>query len=248
MLALGKWNGGWLTFEICLNANANITKPTTGQDRFYHSPRNWPLANVSSYYARSHDGQASEEAQQLHELRELELDIVADDPAVLTKGERELEQLVKATVRDLFAEATAKAGQRFESFPSGLINQLQTQLPSDASRIETRTFFEAIDGYRAFKKKTGQRKGNGRPSPSVQNYLNHARRLKNTLADFQMWELADKNKIDELFSQLRTRPVSSETGKPISAAYARHLMNCLWSILWSIYDTGHDSNCVPITK
>jgi hypothetical protein len=51
-----------------------------------------------SDYARNSDGQASEEAQHLHELRELGLDIVPDDPCVITRGEKELKQLVDSTV------------------------------------------------------------------------------------------------------------------------------------------------------
>jgi hypothetical protein len=51
------------------------------------------------------------------------------------------------------------------------------------------------------------------------------------MSNFPIWELTDKNKIDELFAQWRTRPVRGRTGKPISADHAKHVMDCLWSIL-----------------
>ncbi|WP_442508323.1 hypothetical protein SH528x_007292 [Novipirellula sp. SH528] len=191
-----------------------------------------------SDFARNNEGQASEEAQRLHELRELGLDIVADDPSALARGERELKELVDATVRDTLAEAMATVDTRFESFPSDLIGVLRTTVPSDPSKIETRTFFDAIDGYRQYRKKTGKRKDNGLPSPSVQNYLDIAKRFKKNMTNFPIWELTDKNKIDELFAIWRTRPVSNHTGTPISADHAKHTMDCLWSILVWIDEEG----------
>lgn len=184
-----------------------------------------------SDYARTIDGQASEEAQYLHELRELGLDIVADDPLTIARGEKELKQLVDSTVQEALSRAMATVDSQFESFPSDLIGQLRTAVPSDPSKIETRTFFDAIDGYRKHRKKTGKRKDNGLPSPSVQNYLDLAKRFKKNMSNFPIWELTDKNKIDELFAHWRTRPVSKHTGKPISADHAKHTMDCLWAIL-----------------
>lgn len=183
-----------------------------------------------SDYARANVGQASEEAQALAAFREMGLDIVADDPLTIAKGEAELKSLIDEKVRSEIAKALANVGSRFQSYPQGLVGSLQTKLPTDPENLETRTFFEAIDAYRKHLLKTGKRQDNGKPSPSVQNYLDTARRLKKSMDDRPMWEI-DRTKLDEMFAYWRNRPVSSKTGKPIASDTAKHLMDTLWSIL-----------------
>lgn len=184
-----------------------------------------------SDYARKNSGQASEEAQGLQMLRDLGLDIVPEDPAVIASGEMELKTLIDSSVREAVTKAVDKVNERFnDKLPPSLVERLKSSAPPDPSLVETKTFHQAIDAYRQHTLKTGKRQENGRPSPSVQNYLNGARRFKKTVDDFAIWEL-DKNKIDELFAHWRNRPVSGKTKRQISADHAKHTMDCLWAIL-----------------
>jgi hypothetical protein len=183
-----------------------------------------------SDYARTNVGQASEEAQGLAMFREMGLDIVPDDPVTMAKGEAELKKLIDEKVRSALAEAMTSVEQRFESFPQSLVGSLQTKLPNDPENLETRTFFDAIDAYRKHLLKTGKRQENGNPSPSVQNYVDTARRFKKTMDDLPVWEI-DRTKLDEMFGHWRNRPVSSKTGKRIASDTAKHLMDTLWSVL-----------------
>jgi hypothetical protein len=183
-----------------------------------------------SDYARTNAGQASEEAQGLAMFREMGLDIVPDDPLAIAKGEAELKKMIDEKLRSALAEAMATVEKRFESFPQSLVSSLQTKLPTDPENLETRTFFNAIDAYRKHLLKTGKRQENGKPSPSVQNYVDTARRFKKTMDDLPVWEI-DRTKLDEMFAYWRNRPVSSKTGKPIASDTAKHLMDTLWSVL-----------------
>ncbi|GEM_PF-476939 len=184
-----------------------------------------------SQRAKRESGQASEEAQSLHLLHELGLDIVPDDPSVIASGEMEIRSLIDTSVRDAVAKAVGDVNDRLKnSLPSALVDQLQTTAPSDPSSMEVRTLHQAIDAYRTHREKTGKRKDNGKPTTSVQHDLDHAKRLKKTMNDVALWELADKNKLDELFAHWRNRPTSERTGKRISDVYAKHILDSLWSV------------------
>ncbi len=181
--------------------------------------------------ARREAGQASEEAQVLHMLHELGLDIVPDDPSVIASGEMEIRNLIDTSVREAVAKAVGTANDRLKgSLPPTLVDQLQASAPTDPSSMEVRTLHQAIDAYRAHREKTGKRQDNGKPSRSVQHDLNASKRLKKTTDDVSLWELADKNKLDELFAYWRNRPISKKTGRRIADDYARHMLNALWSV------------------
>ncbi|WP_417737786.1 hypothetical protein [Rosistilla oblonga] len=183
-----------------------------------------------SDYARTNAGQASEEAQGLAMFREMGLDIVPDDPVTIARGEAELKKMIDDKVRSALANAMADVEQRFESFPQSLVGTLQRSLPTDPDKLETRTFFDAIDAYRKHLQKTGKRQDNGKPSPSVQNYLDTVNRFKKTMDDLPVWEI-DRTKMDEMFGHWRNRPVSSRTGKRIAPDTSKHLMDTLWAVM-----------------
>jgi hypothetical protein len=152
-----------------------------------------------SGFARNNNGQASEEAQGLQMLRDLGLDIVPDDPAVIATGEMELKSLIDSSVRDAVAQAVADVNDRLNtSFSASVVERLQSAPPNDPSSLETRTFHQAIDAFRKHRLKTGKRQENGRPAPSVKNDLDYSKRLKKTMDDFALWEI-QKNKMDEMF-------------------------------------------------
>ncbi|MCR9209042.1 MAG: hypothetical protein NXI28_12485 [bacterium] len=190
-----------------------------------------------SDHARKNNGQASEEAQGLEMLRGLGLDIVADDPAVIASGEMELKTLIDSSLREAVSKAVEMVNERFSEIPTPLVERLKSSVSPDPSLVETKTTHQAIDAFRKHLLKHGKRQDNGRPSPSVQNYLNIARRLKSTIDDFAFWEL-DKDRIDGLFAHWRNRPVSKRTKKPISADHAKHTMDCLWAMLVWIDESG----------
>ncbi len=183
-----------------------------------------------SDYARTNVGQASEEAQGLAMFREMGLDIVPDDPVTVARGEAELKKMIDDKIRSALAKAMIDVEQRFESFPQSLVGSLQTKLPTDPEKLETRTFFDAIDAYRKHLLKTGKRQENGNPSPSVQNYVDTARRFKKTMDDLPVWEI-DRTKLDEMFGHWRNRPISIKTGNRIAADTAKHLMDTLWAVV-----------------
>ena len=107
--------------------------------------------HVSSQ-ARHNNGQASEEAQGLQMLRDLGLDVVPDDPAVIASGEMELKSWIDSSVRDAVAKAVAGVNERLnDSFPPALVERLSFTPPDDPSSLETRTFHQAIDAYRDYR-------------------------------------------------------------------------------------------------
>ncbi|APZ95724.1 hypothetical protein [Fuerstiella marisgermanici] len=183
-----------------------------------------------SEFAKDHVGQASEEAQHLQELRQLGLDISADDPTAIVRGEKEFQDLLRSKVREEVARAISKTDAYFDEFPSGLVQRLNSSTPSDETKLEVKTFYQAIDAYRSHRMATGKKQDNGNASPSVQNDLRISKRLKKEMSDFAIWETSDKNQLDELFAYWRNRPVSKKTGDRISDSHSKHTMNTLWSI------------------
>ncbi|MEM1224058.1 MAG: hypothetical protein AAGJ40_00070 [Planctomycetota bacterium] len=186
------------------------------------------LVFTVSSFARSNDGQASEEAQALDQLRDLGLRIEPDDPNVIAKGEAEFQRVIADKIRAEVERAFANVDDHFERFPKSLVERTKN-VRRNPDELEVRTFHQAIDAYRQHLAKAGKRQDSGALAPSVKNYRQIAKRLRQETDDFQLFE-ADRNKLDELFGHWRNRPVSKQTGKRISPDHSKHTMDCLWAI------------------
>ena len=176
-------------------------------------------------------GYASEDAAVLSKLRKLGLAIEADDSEAIARGERQLKNWIDTRIADAVSKAVdeVRNGSTNE-FDSQLADRLQGNVPDDPSKIETRTFHQAIQAYRRNVEKTGKRRDGGKLARSPENYIRWSRIIERTHDDFPMWKL-DKVKLDELLAYWRNRPVSEKTGTNISYDDAKHKLDCLWSIV-----------------
>lgn len=176
-------------------------------------------------------GFASEDAAILSTLRKLGLEIASDDPKAIERGEHRLRTWLDANITRAVQVAVKKERESFTSgYDEELLEKLRSSAPQDPSKIETRTFHQALAAYIDHLKQKGKKRDGGILARSPENYIRLANQLKYTHEDFPIWKL-DSEKLDELISYWRNRPVSPKTGNHISLDDAKHKLTCLWAVV-----------------
>ena len=144
---------------------------------------------------------------------------------------------IKARVMDKLLAAADEVIQRESRNLGPAVNTSVTQI--DPERLlERRSLHDAIDAFTAHTKKHGKRKESGELALSPQNYIDWANRLKRTHENVRLADLG-RDAVETIISHWRNRPVSDRTGRNISPDYAKHHIDCLWSIL-SFIDESED--------
>lgn len=167
-----------------------------------------------------------------HELyRELGLPVEHSNSASLQFGIQQTNQWVNDLVREEVKKALEQVDDQLVSLglPDSQLFKARGAYPDDPVTNELRTFHEALEEYRRHKKTNGKRQDNGTPSPSVRKYIAWTKILQEHHEDFPVWQL-DGDRLESLVSYWRNRPKTDRAKGRISMDYAKHMIDCLWSV------------------
>jgi len=192
--------------------------------------RGEPLLLEISDKARRNPGEASEQAIILRTLQEYGLPVQVDDGKTITVGTQQLQNWIDESVRTAVLQAYNKADKHWAGvLPESLHAELQGAAPEEPENCEYRSFHEALAAYRDYKQENGKKQDNGLPSPSVKKFISWTKTLQKHHEDFAVWQL-DGDRLENLVAYWRNRPATPRAKGRISKDYAKHMIDCLWSV------------------
>ena len=181
----------------------------------------------------------------VYEARKWLPDVLVDEP------------MLRQQIADQKEGLRARLQQSITQLKDGVLAEARDSTPAvvDPSKLETRTFFSALQAYRERLKSVGKRDSAGNLTTRVRKQKDRIRYIEeHQEKDFPLWQL-DYARLDEITAYWVNRPTTRK-GNRCSRDHARDMLKDWWAFLrwldkntqwqWHLPDRAEDLKRPPV--
>ncbi|WP_144999279.1 hypothetical protein [Polystyrenella longa] len=178
-----------------------------------------PLIYNVSHMGKRDQYHASEDFFIFRQLQRVGVNLVADDPFALQRGEAVVKQLFQEQIDKAVAQAIRDVRSKYPELDEPPV------VPDDPSTAELTTFHEALRQFRQYLLETSPKTEAGQLIDNRRKRRDQARWLIETHDDIPLWQL-NKTECQKLVSYWGNRPETKKS-KRCSNSHSKHMIACL---------------------